>query len=156
MGLGPFDTDRPPIAGVVGRESAEVRRDVIETASLVEWDDVVDDACLEKATVHTDEWNGSNRIGRRHGRVHRRVDHSGPKWTRALDLDGDGVRAVPGHTREGLWTGVRNVLRPSRGVSQWFLAQDVAIFPWGYNLKEVPDEFMRALLGIPPSTCFPS
>jgi transposase len=57
-GHGTFATDRPPIAGVVGRESGQVRLDVIETASLVEWDDVVDSACLGETTVNTDEWNG--------------------------------------------------------------------------------------------------
>jgi transposase len=119
-------------------------------------DDVVDNACLGETTVNTDEWNGYNRIGKRHGRVHRTVDHSGPRWTWALDADGDGVREVHGNTLEGLWTGVRNFLRPFRGVSKWFLAQYVAVFQWGYNLKSVTNEFMRVLLGILPSTCFPS
>ena len=45
--------------------------DVIETASMVELDDVVDNACLGETTVNTDEWNGYNRIGQRQGRVHR-------------------------------------------------------------------------------------
>jgi hypothetical protein len=141
---------------VVGRESGEVRREVIATASRVEWDDVVDAACREGTTGNTDEWNGSNRIGTRHGRVHRTVDHSGPRWTWALDRDGDGVREVHCNTLEGLWTGVRNVLRPFRGVSKWYLAQYVAIFQWGDNLKEATDEFMRVLLGARPSTCCPS
>jgi hypothetical protein len=66
------------------------------------------------------------------------------------------VREVHSNTLEGLWTGVRNFLRPFRGVSKWFLAQYVAVIQWGHNLKEVTDEFMRVLLGIPPSTCFPS
>jgi hypothetical protein len=122
---------------VVGRESGEVRLDVIETASMVELDDVVDNACLEATAVNIDEWNGYNRIGKRHGRVHRTVDHSGPKWTWALDADGDGLREVHRNTLEGLWTGVRNFLRPSRGVSKWFLAQYVAVFRWGYHLKKV-------------------
>jgi transposase len=155
-GHGTFATDRPPIAGVVGRESGEVRLDVIETASMVELDDVVDGACLGGTTVNTDEWSGYNRIGKRQGRVHRTVDHSGPKSTWAIDLDGDGVREVHCNTLEGLWTGVRNFLRPFRGVSKWFLAQYVAVFQWGYNLKEVTDEFLSVLLGISSSTSFPS
>jgi transposase-like protein len=155
-GHGTFATDRPPIAGVVGRESGELRLDVIATASLIELDDVVDQACLGGTTVNTDEWNGYNRVGKRHGRVHRTVDHSGPKSTWAIARDGDGVREVHCNTLEGLWTGVRNFLRPFRGVSKWFLAQYVAIFQWGYNLKAVTDEFMRVLLGVPASTCFPS
>jgi hypothetical protein len=155
-GHGTFETDRPPIAGVVGRDSGEVRLDVIETASMVEWDDGVDAACLEGTAVNTDEWSGYNRIGKRHGRGHRTVDHSGPRQTWALDVDGDGVREVRCATLDGLWKGVRNSLRPFRGVRKWFLGQYVAIFQWGYNLKEVTDEYMRVILGVLPSTCFPS
>jgi hypothetical protein len=129
--------------------------DVIETASLVEWDDAVDNACLEETTVNTDEWNGDNRIGKRHGRVHRTVDHSGPKGTWAIDAAGDGVREGHCNTLEGLGTGVRNFLRPFRGVSKWFLAQYVAIFQWGYNLKSVSDEFLRVLLGGRPAPSSP-
>jgi transposase len=106
--------------------------------------------------VWRDEWNGYNRDDCRQGRVHRSVDHSGPKWTWALDRDGDGVPKVHCNTLEGLWTDVRNFLRPFRGVSKWFLAQYVAVFQWGYNLNEVTDEFMRILLNVSPSTDFPS
>jgi transposase len=155
-GHGTVATDRPPIAGVVGRESGAVRWEVIASASATAWDEVLDDACLEETTVNSDERNGSHRIGTRHGRVDRTVEHSGPKWTWAIDADGDGVREAHGHTREGPWTGLRTFLRPCRGVSQWFLTQDVAVFPWGDNRKSVTDGLMRALLGIPPRTCFPS
>ena len=137
---------------MVGRESGEVRLDVIETASRVDLDDMVDAACLEGTTVKTDEWSGYNRVGRRQGRVHRTVDHSGPKCTWAIDRDGDGVREVHCNTQEGLWTGLRNFLRPFRGVSKWYLAQYVAIFQWAHNIKRVTDEFLRALFGLGPST----
>src|SRR5512135_1961540 len=151
-GHGTFATDRPPIAGVVGRESGEVRLDVLGSAGGEELEEVIDDTCLGETTVNTDEWNGYNRVGGRHGRVHRTVDHSGPKCTWAIDADGDGVREVHCNTQEGLWTGLRNFLRPFRGVSQWYLEQYVAIFQWGHNLKHVTDEFLRTLLGRPPST----
>src|SRR5512135_3846543 len=77
-GHGTFETDRPPIAGVVGRESGEVRLEVIESASAGEVDDGIADACLGETTVNTEEGNGSNRVSKRHGRVHGTVDHSGP------------------------------------------------------------------------------
>ena len=90
----------------------------------------------------------------RHGRVHRKVDHSGPKSTRAIDQDGDGVREVHCNTQEGSWTGVRALLRPSRGVSEWYEARYLAVIQWGHNVKEVSDESLRTLLRIAPSTCF--
>jgi hypothetical protein len=56
------------------------------------------------------------------------------------------------NTQEGLWTHVRNFLRRFYGVSKWYLAQYQAMFQWGFNIKAVTDEFLRILLGIPPST----
>ena len=53
---------------------------------------------------------------------------------------------------EGHWTGLRNFLRPFRGVSKWYLGQYVAINQWGHNIKRVTDEFLRILLGMIPGT----
>jgi hypothetical protein len=140
------------VAGVVGRQSGEVRLDVIESASGAELEEVVDETCLEGTTVNTDEWKGYSRVGTRHRRVHRTVDHSGPKGTWALDLDGDGVREVHCNAQEGLWTGLRIFLGRFRGVSKWYLAQYVAVFQWAHDIKRTTDEFLRALLAIRPST----
>jgi transposase len=128
--------------------------EVLGTASGSELEAVVDGTCLEGAVVSTDEWKGYSRVGGRHGRVHRTVDHSGPKSTWAVDQDGDGVREVHCNTQEGLWTGVRTLLRPFRGVSKWYESQYLAVIQWGHNLKEVSDEFLRVLLGVAPSTDF--
>ena len=141
---------------MVGRESGEIRLEVIDSASGSELEAIVDDTCLEGTTVNTDEWNGYNRVGERHHRVHQTVDHSGPKSTWAIDAVGDGVREVHCNTMEGLWTGLRNFLRPFRGVSKWYLAQYVAIFQWAHNLKSVTNEYLRIILGIRPSTSFAS
>ena len=121
-GHGPFDTDRPPMAGVVGRESGEVRLEVIESAGARELDDVIADAGPGETTVDSDGGNGDNRVGKRPGRVHRTVDRSGPRWTGAIDGDGDGVREIRRTPQEGLWTGLGHSLRPFRGVSKWSLA----------------------------------
>ena len=67
-------------------------------------------------------------------------------------FDGDGVREVHVNTMEGTWTGLRNFLRPFRGVSKWYLAGYVAIFEWANNLKRVTDGFLGLLLGSPHPT----
>jgi hypothetical protein len=140
------------VAGVVGRESGAVRLEVLGSSCGAELDEVIDSTTLAGSTVCTDEWRGYARTGGRHGRVHRTVDHPGPKSLWALDPDGDGVREVHCNTQEGLWTGLRNFLRPSRGVSKWYLAQYVAIFQWAHDIKRVTDEFLRVLIGLRPST----
>ena len=45
--------------------------------------------------------------------------HAAGEWAR--DDDGDGVREVRCNTLEGLWTGLRNFLRPFRGVHKSYL-----------------------------------
>jgi len=136
---------RPESAKAPGREVE------IDHADGAELEEVIECTTLEWTTVNTDEWKGYNGLPRIR-RGHKAVDHSGPKSTWARDDDRDGVREVHCNTQEGLWTGVRNFLRPFRGVSKWYLAQYEAIFQWGYNIKSVTDEFLRILLGIRPST----
>ena len=95
------------------------------------------------ATLNTDEWRVYGRVIEL-GRGHATVNHSAGEWAR--DDDGDGVREVHCNTMEGTWTGLRNFLRPSRGVSKWHLAGYVAIFEWADHLKRVTDDSLRLIL----------
>ena len=96
------------------------------------------------AMVYTDEWNGYNPLGRS-DRGHATVNHNRGEFAR--DDDGDGVREVHCNTLEGIWTGLRNFLRPFRGVNKVYLEQYVIIFEWAYNLKaatvEIPANSAR-------------
>lgn len=136
---------------MVGRQSGAFRSEVLDHADAAELEEVIECTTLEGTVVHTDEWKGYNGLPRMR-RVHMTVDHSGPKSTWALDRDGDGVREVHCNTQEGLWTGLRIFLGRFRGVSKWYLAQYVAVFQWGQNIKRVTDDFLRTLLGVKPST----
>jgi hypothetical protein len=51
------------------------------------------------------------------------------------------------NTLEGLWTGLRNFLRPFRGVNKIYLEQYIGMFEWSNNIKRVTDGFLRILLG---------
>ena len=79
-------------------------------------------------TVHTDEWQGYHSLPAS-GRRHATVSHAVHEWAR--DDDGDGIREVHCNTLEGLWTGLRNFLRPFRGENKKYLHQYVAMFEWG-------------------------
>ena len=104
------------------------------------------------SAVNTDEWGGYNGLAET-GRSRATVCHAAGEWAR--DDDGDGVREVHVNTLEGLWTGLRNFLRPFRGVSKKYLYQYVAMFEWGYNIKRVTPQFIRAMLGVPITTFRP-
>jgi len=150
-GHGTWETDRPPVCGVVERNGGPVRLRVIEHADGATLQEFVRRQTWPGTVVNTDEWSGYNRLPAV-GRGHVTVCHTAGEWAR--DDDGDGVREVHNNTQEGIWTGLRNFVRLFRGVSKKYLYQYVAIFQWGYNLKEVTVEFLRALLGVRhPTSC---
>jgi transposase len=74
---------------------------------------------------------------------HATVCHSRREYAR--DDDGDGFCEVHCNTMEGIWTGLRNFLRPFRGVHKKYMAIYVAMFEWTHNLKRVTADFMRLL-----------
>jgi hypothetical protein len=119
-GHGSGENERPPLCGVVGRESGPVRLTVVEHSDGQTLQKVVRRASWPRATVHTDEWQGSPRLPEM-GRRPATVCPAAGEWAR--DEDGDGVREVHNKTQEGLWTGLRNFLRPFRGVNQVYLYQ---------------------------------
>ena len=143
-GHGTFDNDRPPILGVIGRETEQVvlRQTYRSTRKALE--PVVLGATLPGAAVHTDEWHAYDHLDDQN-REHSTVNHRQHEWAR--DDDGDGIREVHCNTIEGHWTGLRNFLRPFRGVSKWFLNQYVSFYQCLHNFQDDFTKFLRMLLG---------
>jgi len=77
-------------------------------------------------------------------RNHSTVCHSKKEFAR--DDDGDGINEVHNNSCEGTWTGLRNFLRPFRGVHKKYLATYVAIFENSFNFKEQWIEVVRAMV----------
>ena len=137
--------------GVVGRESGHVRLKVVRHSTRAELEGPVVEQTRPGAVVNTDEWGAYARLPRA-GRGHATVNHN-PKCPEfARDDDGDGVREVHCNTMEGIWTGLRNFLRPFRGVAKKYLSGYVAIFEWTHNIKRAADSFLRSLLNVRAST----
>lgn len=90
--------------------------------------------------ANTDEWQGYNRIERK--RV--TVQHGEREWAR--DDDGNGIREVHINTAEGMWTGIRNFVRPFRGVHKASLSDYVAMCEHSINLKRITPQFIAALV----------
>ena len=151
-GHGTWDNDRPPVGGVVGREGGAVRLSVERHSDGATLNRVAREVTSPPARVNTDEWSGYDRLAEV-GCSRAAVCHAAGEWAR--DDDGDGVREVHVNTQEGLWTGLRNFLRTFRGVSKKYLYQYVTVFRWGYNIKRVTPEFIRAVLGVPITTFRP-
>jgi hypothetical protein len=99
-GHGTFANDRPPVAGMVGRESGEIRLEVVASANLNELGEFVDVSCLSGTTVNTDEWSGYNRVGGPLGTPEYLGDRRRRGWSArgALQYDGgdlDGAAELP-------------------------------------------------------------
>ncbi len=150
-GRGTLEKDRPPIQGVVGRDSRYIRLTVCADTRQDTVQPEVKAKTAEGITFYSDESSAYNRVDAS-GRTHGTVCHARPEY--ACDDDGDGVREVHCNTMEGIWTGLRNFLRPFRGVHKKYLAQYVALFEWTHHLKRVTPSFLRILM-IPRSICLP-
>jgi transposase len=148
-GHGTWENDRPPVCGVVGRESGGLRLTVTERSDRETLERVVMRATWPMVTVNTDEWGGYNGLPAM-GRSRPTVCPADREWAR--DDGGGGLREVHVNTMEGLWTGVRNFLRTFRGVSKKYLYQYVAMFEWGYNAKRATPGFLWAILGVRSAT----
>ena len=151
-GRGTMENDRPPVLGIVGRTSGQIRLTVCDNTKQQTIQPKVENGTDKDTTLFTDECSAYNHVGDT-GRGHATVCHSKKEWAR--DDDGDGVREVHCNTMEGIWTGLRNFLRPFRGVNKKYLPQYVAMFEWAHNIKEVTANFLKSLM-VPGFTCLPT
>ena len=139
-GHGTYDNDRPPVVGTVGRESGQVRLRVVKRTDKRTLRAHVRRFTCQDAHVYTDEWRGYAELAR----AHATVAHGRHEWAR--DDDGDGVREVHINSTEGMWTGVRNFLRPFRGVHKQSLSQYIALCEFNINHKHVSPAFIAGLV----------
>lgn len=142
-GKGTMENDRPPVWGAVGRETGQIRLEVCDDTKQTTIQPKVENKTEPTTTLYTDESSAYNHIAST-GRGHGTVCHSIGEYAR--DDDGDGIREVHCNTMEGIWTGLRNFLRPFRGVHKKYLAQYVAMFEWAHNLRRVTPGFLRTLM----------
>lgn len=135
--------------GTVGRSSGQVRLQVLNHTSKEEVQENLEAHRARQGVCYSDEhqaYQGVETLELRH----KTVCHSAREWAR--DDDGDGIREVHSNTMEGFWQGLRNFLRPFRGLSKHYLDIYVATYEWIHNLKTVNHTFIRALAFSPDAT----
>jgi len=142
-GHGTWENDRVPIAGIVGRDSGELRVEVLHHTTKKELEPFVADHTVPETLVNSDEWGGYTDITD-YELQHKTVNHGAKEYAR--DDDGDGKCEVHNNTIEGIWTGFRNFLRPFRGVNKKYLHQYLTIFEWAFNWKEATHQFWICFL----------
>jgi transposase len=128
---------------VIGRATGAVVVEVVPNADRASLLSLVEETTQRDATSYTDE-AGAYAATAQTGRMHKTVCHRAGEWAR--DDDGDGIREVHTNTMEGFWTGLRNFLRPFRGMSKWFLNSYVAFSAAMHNATGELDHFVKAWL----------
>lgn len=118
---------------------------MISRSNRVNLERVVEDHTTPGCTVNTGEWRAYARLSEL-DRKHAAVCPAPGRREWARDDDSDGIREVHNNTMEGWWVGLRNFLRPCRGVSKHYLDQDVAVFQWVANDPFVCWDFIQALI----------
>ena len=144
-GHGTFENDRPPVVGVIGRDTGAIALHVCNDSTRKTLHAFVVAKTLSDACVDTDEWPAYNELPKT-GRTHRTVHHGRDAREWARDDDGDGVREVHCNTIEGFWTGLRIFLRPFRGISKWHLAGYVALYSALHNYAGQARQLLEKLL----------
>jgi len=139
-GRGTYANDRPPVLGVIGRETGQIRLRVVQDTKSLTLCSLVEQFTQPDTLVYTDEYQSYNALKR----IRETVCHGAKEWAR--DDDGDGWFETHTNANEGLWTGLRNFLRPFRGVSKHFLHGYVAIHEFRVNLKAISPAFISALV----------
>ena len=114
-GRGTYANDRPPIVGTIGRESGQVRLRVTHDTTGETLRNHVHRFTELDSHLYSDENASYNHLIRNHSTV----CHANHEYAR--DDDGDGIREVHCNTVEGMWTDVRNFLRPFKGVHKKYL-----------------------------------
>jgi transposase len=145
-GRGTYANDRPPVLGVLGRETGQLRLRVVRDTKARTLCPLVEHFTQVEALVYTDEYDSYNPLQRQHITV----CHGLKQWAR--DDDGDGWRESHTNSQEGMWSGLRHFLRPFRGVHKAYLDGYVAIYEFCVNLKAISPPFIAALVH-PHSFC---
>jgi transposase-like protein len=139
-GRGTYANDRPPVLGVIGRETGQLRLRVVQDTKSLTLCSFVEQFTQPDTLVYTDEYQSYNALKR----IRETVCHGGKEWAR--DDDGDGWFESHTNSSEGLWTGLRNSLRPFRGVHKRYLHGYVAVHEFRVNLKAISPTFIAALV----------
>lgn len=126
--------------GVIGRETGQVRLRVVLDTKGTTLCPLVEQFTQPDALVYTDDYDSYNALERE--RVI--VAHSTKEWAR--DEDGDGWYETHTNTDEGMWVGLRNFLRPFRGVHKAYLDGYVAIYEFRVNQKAISPPLIAALV----------
>jgi transposase-like protein len=139
-GHGTYANDRPPVLGVIGRETGMIRLRVVQNTTSLTLCSFVEQFTQPDTLVYTDEYRSYDALRR----IRQAVCHGAKEWAR--DDDGDGWFEIHTNSNEGLWTGLRNFLRPFRGVHKRYLHGYVAIHEFRVNLKAISPIFISALV----------
>ncbi|MCP4055409.1 MAG: IS1595 family transposase [Mesoflavibacter sp.] len=129
-GRGTYGKDKPPIMGILNRETGLIQLFVCANLFITQIEPLIKQVILAGSTIYTDEYSIYNRLPD-WGYVHKTVCHSKKEYAR--DDDGDEINEVHCNSVEGLWSLLRPFLQQFRGVNKKNLKYYVNFFEYTHN-----------------------
>jgi len=123
-GRGDWDSDRPPVLGLLCRQG-EVRLFVLRNVQTQTIRPIVQQMIQRGAHVYTDNYNIYHFLARE-GYQHQTVNHSAGEYARG---------AIHCNAMESTWSWLRQMIRTYRGVSKVYLPLYVAQFEFFFNRR---------------------
>ena len=124
-------------------ESGQVVMKVLHNAAKKEIHPIMEQYIKKGSTIYSDEWVAYRGLQEK-GWKHKMTRHGAKEYAR--DEDKDAKCEIDSNTIEGIWVGLRNFLRPFRGVSRHYLGGYVTVFMLSYNLVNISSGFLRFAL----------
>jgi transposase-like protein len=131
-GRGTYDTDRPPILGIVNRGTKLIHLSVCKNVQMDVIKPIIQRVIDTCSSIYTDEYCIYSRLFE-WGYTHKTVCHS--RYEFALDYDGDGINEVHCNTMEGIWSLLRQYMRQFRGINKKNLKYYVIFFEYSHNAE---------------------
>jgi transposase len=133
-GRGTYNKDKPPILGIVNRNTHLIQLFVCLNVIVETVKPLIRNVLSLGSIVYTDEYSIYNWLID-FGYNHRVVSHSSGFY--AIDLDQDGINETHCNTIEGIWSLLRQYLRQFRGISKEKLKYYVNFFEYSYNSNKL-------------------
>lgn len=133
-GRGTYDKDRPPVLGIINRDTHLIHLFVFINLKIETIKDTIQRIIEKGSNIYTDEYCIYNQLTS-WGYHHNTICHSAGKY--ALDYDGDGINEVHCNTAEGIWSLLRQYIRQFRGVRKDNLKYYVNFFEFLYNTNKL-------------------
>jgi transposase-like protein len=137
-GRGSYRKDKPPVIGMVGRESGTIHLEVTMDVKSDTLKPIIEHYIEEGSTIYTDDYAVYDFLASS-GYIHESVNHSAGEYARG---------EVHINTQEGVWSLFRPSIEVGRGINKERLPLYTAGFEFFRNIKKKGEDVLNELIKV--------